>query len=111
MSEEDRKKVREENTRIIELAMRESNDPAERDIAWTLKYVQDAYPKVGVKCCIGGLALWCCGEPIQEGLPRKIREYADSHRTGDMLTDWVNAQKEIAQHMPIAYSVNYKKPF
>ena len=113
MKKYERKRVRifEKNKRIIRFSAPNSPDPVERDIAWTLKYVQDAYPWTGVEGCIAGLALSCCDEPIHERLPRKIREYAFRYQTGNMFMDWVNAQKSIASSMPIAGSLglNHKR--
>lgn len=115
--DEARNKVEEANKGIIRSCARDSPFDIERDIAWTLKYIQDAYPKVGVETCIAGLSLWCLGRPVQEELPRKIRQYAENpqlyggQRTGDADADWVNAQREISRHMPIAYAIPHPKPF
>lgn len=113
MSEKsERDKLYESNVGIIKLATRDSEDPIERDIAWTLKYVQDAHPWACVSSCIGGLALAQMSRPIQEALPERIREYAHAHQTGDQLADWVNAQKYVASYwMPIGRRSPHERLF
>jgi len=107
--ETEKNEILEKNIKIIGLAARNSADSRERDIAWTLKRVQDTYPLIGTEECIYGLALYCGDQIVFEKLPRKIREYAFIHQTGDTLADWVNAQQEIARKMPIAIGTNSLK--
>jgi len=96
----------ENNLRLIRQAALQDPVPVMRDIAWTLRYVQEAHPYACIETCILGLAMWARDKDISDYLPRMTRIFAHIHGDRkDELADWVNAQKEIATYAPIARTI------